>query len=356
MKRKPKILFCNAFKAPYIDTEKQIFRENFDVIFYEYNIKKTIIGKLFNLLKNFIIALIYVPQVDIVYSIFGGFHGFFPIFIAKLLHKKTIITVGGYDAVNIPSIKFGIFYQNNFLTWCVKKQYEWVSYILPVDESLEKSTNYYSDPSGVGYANGVRNFVKTDAKVVTIPFGFSPTKFQKIEKSKLMSGVLSVGWATTSQVFLRKGFDLILQVAVLIPDTTFTIAGIGEEIIPSFKSNLPNNVRMLPFISHQDFISLCSENKVFLQLSMSEGLPNTLCEAMLCECIPIGSDVNGIPKAIGETGYILKQKDPLILKDLILNALDKPNDFGKQARKRIIEKFPMQSRVESLKKIIESSY
>ena len=57
--------------------------------------------------------------------------------------------------------------------------------------------------------------------------------------------------------------------------------------------------------------------KVFCQFSFSEGLPNTLCEAMLCECIPVGSNVNGIPKAIGDYGYILQLKDVNKAKELV---------------------------------------
>lgn len=354
MSKKVKVLFCNAFKAPYIETEKNIFQENFNTTFMEYKIKKTRLGKIWNIIDSILKTISNVPKVDVVYAIFGGFHGFFPILLGKMLKKKTIITVGGYDAVNIPSIQFGIFYQNNFLTWCIKKQYQWADYILPVDESLELSTNYYADPTSVGYPNGIRNFVNTKAKIITLPFGYDDNKFQRNRTVEHKNSVISIGWATTHQVFQRKGFDLVFEVASIMPDIEFTIIGVSKKLQQIHKTNTPKNVKIYEFLDHETIINLLSQNRIFLQLSLSEGLPNTLCEAMLCECIPIGSDVNGIPKAIGDTGYILKEKNVEKLKQLIYNALSLDIDFGKKARHRISSMFPLSNRSKFLKNLIEN--
>lgn len=83
---------------------------------------------------------------------------------------------------------------------------------------------------------------------------------------------------------------------------------------------------------------------------MSEGLPNTLCEAMLCGCIPVGSEVNGIPLAIGETGFVIKKKDIREAKDAILKA--NRYDDPLSPRKRILELFPEANRINALHSII----
>ena len=49
-----------------------------------------------------------------------------------------------------------------------------------------------------------------------------------------------------------------------------------------------------------------STSQFYIQASRLEGLPNALCEAMLCECIPIGNSVFGIPSAIGNTGMLFE--------------------------------------------------
>ena len=128
----------------------------------------------------------------------------------------------------------------------------------------------------------------------------------------------------------------------------------SKEIQDTFYNSISENITIKEFVDHDQMINLLSASKVYLQLSLSEGLPNTLCEAMLCECIPIGSDVNGIPKAIGNTGYVLKVKNVDILKSYIEEALKMDANQGALARERIMSMFPLSKRIEGLKTIINS--
>lgn len=340
--------------STFVQADYDFLYKEYEVISYHYKIGSHLWMKVRNIFSSLYIALRWIWKVDVVYCWFAGFHGFFPVLFANLFHKKSIVIVGGFDAVSIPSIKFGVFYKNNLLQWCVRKQYQWANYILLVDESLERSVNYYADPSGHGYPNGIRNFVQTDAKIVTIPFGYDSEKFRRTQHIDRRYDVISVGWTTTEQVFYRKGFDLVLEAAKILPEVSFVIVGMGKELQNKFKESITENVIVHEFQSHEQLINLLSLSKVFLQLSLSEGLPNTLCEAMLCECIPIGSEVNGIPKAIGDAGYILKEKNTEKVKDLINDALTLDTNCGSKARQRIIEMFPMQKRILDIKTIIEN--
>ena len=62
--------------------------------------------------------------------------------------------------------------------------------------------------------------------------------------------------------------------------------------------NLGDNVSLLPALDRKDLVTHYNTTSIYAQLSRSEGLPNVLCEAMLCGCIPVGSPVFGIPKAV----------------------------------------------------------
>jgi glycosyltransferase involved in cell wall biosynthesis len=77
---------------------------------------------------------------------------------------------------------------------------------------------------------------------------------------------------------------------------------------------------------------------------MFEGMPSTICEAMLCECIPIGSNVNGIPNIIGDTGIVINNKDISETVNAIKLASKSQAFSGKKSRERIIKNFSLQSR------------
>ena len=64
-----------------------------------------------------------------------------------------------------------------------------------------------------------------------------------------------------------------------------------------------------------------SKSRFYLQLSNTEGFGVSLCEAMLCECIPIVSSVNMLPEIVGDTGFILETRDSSMLSGLINDSI-----------------------------------
>ena len=80
-----------------------------------------------------------------------------------------------------------------------------------------------------------------------------------------------------------------------------------------------------------------------------EGLPNSLCEAMLCECIPIGSAYFGTPSAIGDTGLIFNHSNSI--QSVVEFILDPNNtNLPHRARQRIIGRFNVNLRKQKFKK------
>ena len=91
--------------------------------------------------------------------------------------------------------------------------------------------------------------------------------------------------------------------------------------------------------------------KVYCQLSMREGHPNALAEAMLCECVPVGTDIPGVRGVMGDTGYIVPLGDAERTADAVRKAL--LSHKGKEARERIKNLFSLEQREKNLVKALE---
>jgi glycosyltransferase involved in cell wall biosynthesis len=105
---------------------------------------------------------------------------------------------------------------------------------------------------------------------------------------------------------------------------------------------------------HAALLKHYREAKVFCLFSLTEGMSNVLCEAMLCECIPVGSQVTFIPEIIGDTGFIVEHKNIEEMKQKVEMALQSGSHKGKMAKQRIMEKFSMETREKALTALIKN--
>src|SRR5690606_8057297 len=98
--------------------------------------------------------------------------------------------------------------------------------------------------------------------------------------------VLTIGACSDLKVLKRKGLDMVSKLAATMPDVPFTIVGPSDAMREVLMVNAPPNLTIHGYLPQGELRTLAAKSKVFCQLSMAEGLPNTLCECMLCECIP----------------------------------------------------------------------
>ena len=82
------------------------------------------------------------------------------------------------------------------------------------------------------------------------------------------------------------------------------------------QDNLPENIIFLGRLSPYDLNNYYNKTKFYLQLSNFEGFEEFV-RNMLCECIPIVSNVNFLPEIIGNSGFILNKRNKTMLVDLI---------------------------------------
>lgn len=352
MKKKQIVLFYQQYST-FVKEDDYILSENSKVLKYKFTPSKKLVSFLIELYKSLVFCITHVPKSDIVFIWFADYHSFFPVLIGRLFKKQVVIVVGGYDAVFIPIINFGVFRKKNIRALVARFSFRNANIILPVDESLVKSRNYYADPTGIGIDVGITHFVKKLKGIIkVVPTGYDAEKWKKRESVIRGLSVVTIGGANDEQTFKRKGLDFYIDVARIMPGTKFHIIGLHGKMEAFAKINAPDNVIFHGYVDYNELPGELSRHKVFAQFSLSEGLPNTLCEAMLCECIPVGSSANGIPYGIGNTGFILEKKEADKAAILIKMALESDQQLGLLARKRIMDNFSIKRRRDSIKALL----
>lgn len=339
---KDTLLYFHAGKSSFVVKDIEILQEKFQVIdfFFDTADKKKYLGLLF---KQKLFLLRYIFGAKLIVCQFAGNHTFLPILFSKLFFKKSVIIAGGTDCVSFPSIEYGNFY-SKVLAFTTAFSFKKCHLILPVHQTLVEYDYAYqpNDFPKQGYKFFIPK-IKTPYKVIFN--GYDSQKWYcDTQKEKL--SFVTIGAGLSSRFgFKLKGIDLIFEVANHFPNAMFYIVG-GKDI----KIQTPSNVQLLDKIPNEKLRDFISTKQFYLQLSMSEGFPNALSEAMLCECVPIVSNVGGMPDIVADSGFILKTKDNSQLIELINQAINTPDltILGKKARERIKNNYTFEKRKELL--------
>ena len=343
--KKGKILYIYTADATFVQRDIEMLSKKFQVVTHSfYHKKKRYLFFLF--LKEFFFLLKNIWRSKGVITMFGGYHSFLPSVFSKLFNKKNYIILGGTDCVSFPSINYGNFRKQPY-AWFTKWSYKLSTHLLPVHESLifYNYTYYDSDFS----TQGCKAFCPDLQTPYTVIYNGFDSTFWRKEPSleKRNNQFVTIASMRSDTIIKLKGIDLILKIAERFPECTFHIVGVRKDVqIPAAVSN----VKFHPFADAIGLRNILSESRFYLQLSISEGFPNALCEAMLCECVPIGSRVGGIPTIIGNTGKILEKRDLFLLESILKEILSEPDltELGRKARSRVAEEFTFQKREQKL--------
>lgn len=332
MQRK-RILFVYTSFSSFVETDYNILSKFADVKQYKFESSKIIFKMIFEQVKLKIFLLMNIWKYDLIYCWFADYHSFLPILFSKLFKKKSILVLGGYDVTYIPELKYGSF-SNPLRSFCAKFSIKNVTLNLSVSDNIRKEA--------------LERVPK--ANIHNIYTGYSEDKFLLNNKEK-KNIVLTVSSGDTLQRIKIKGIDFFIEVARKMPEYTFIVVGVTEKAL-RFLTNIPANLEIIGKMKQKKLIEYYQKAKVYAQFSMREGLPNAVCESMLCECIAVGFNNGGIPIAIGDCGFILDERNIDMAAELIDKAISSPKSLGKKARERIIKKFPLENRKKKLHKLL----
>ncbi len=290
---------------------------------------------------------------SIVVNQFAGFHCIPGILASKLRGHKVVTVLGGTDCVSFPSIQYGNF-NRKMLGKATAYSLLNSDLLLPVDSTLIL-TDYSYQPNDFPH-QGYKAFVKkAETPVQVIYNGFDSTLFKDLGKPRRKNSFVTIGAKLDSRFgFQLKGIDLLAALSEAMPDIEIhIIGGIGLE---SYFT--ASNVILHPTIPNAELVNVLNDFEFYLQLSMSEGFPNALCEAMLCGCIPLVSKVGAMPKIVDGIGGVLEKKDSELLKQLVTDLIRLDDEEKKsqshRSRQHIVENYPLKLREEEFLKAIQN--
>ena len=302
------ILYISPVPTAFIRRDIEMLRHDFHIIHLHFTTNPYLLPFFF--VFQLFQLLTLLPFTKKYLCFFAGYHTILPVFLGKLFGKEVIIESGGTDAMHLPKIDYGN-YRKKWLKKATVYSFKNCSLILPVAHSLVKSTYTY-DPDSPKNQGLLHLIPDLKTKIQVVYNGFDDQFWSDDLRDKIPYSFVTVATGISKKNrALVKGIDLVLEMAKAFPKYSFTI--IGDK---NFLTDLPN-IKLLPSLSQNEIREVYRSSQFYLQLSYSEGFPNALAEAMLCGCIPIGSNVGEIPKIIGETGFILHQKNVTLLHGLI---------------------------------------
>lgn len=329
------ILMIYSSFSTFVKVDYDILSKNHEIKKYQYKNTKSIFFHILNQFKLLLWLFSNIINCKIIYIWFADYHAFLPVLLGKIFRKKSFIVLGGYDVTYIPEFNYGSF-NNPLRAFCARYSMNNATLNLAVADNIKKDALYYA-PS---------------ARVEILYTGYSGNKFKPNYNKQNIA--LSVCEATTLQRAHIKGANLIFETAKLLPQITFIIVALDEKLAKA-NFDVPSNITFIDHLSQDELIDYYQNASVYLQLSIREGLPNSVCEAMLCGCIPVGTNSGGIPIAIGDAGYISSTRDPEEISELILKALEGNHQKREKARQRIIDNFSLDLRTNKLLKIIDQN-
>ena len=354
-----KIIFIKPSNSSFINGDEEILKKHFEVDSYLASFKKEKIQFFSEALKLFFYLIFKTKKANLYITWFADYHAAIVVLAAKILCKKSIIFIGGQEAICYPELNKGVYLKKG-RALCVKFALKNTNLIIANHKSLIYHENYYYNQTNP-HIDGIKHYIPELKTPIEIIYnGINPDKIKRdfnIEKKSNL--VLTVGTMNQINDFINKGFDLFIEVAKRNKNINFVLISLKDQykswVEEHYNISEIKNLKVIPyFCTDETLVYNYNIAKVYVQPSITEGMPVSLCEAMLCECIPVGSNVNGIPDAIGNTGIIINKRNVIELESAILKALHL--NSGSEAREQILKNFTFEIKEEKLIKTINNYF
>ncbi|MEP6645899.1 MAG: glycosyltransferase, partial [Saprospiraceae bacterium] len=331
----------------FVNKDLSILEKHFKVTTYRFNTDLKLVTPL-----QFFIQALYLLffgwRYEYFVTFFAGYHSVLPSLFAKWTGRKCYVFLGGTECFYYPSFKYGNFTKKWYgKSTCISARN--ASMLVPVSENLIYSRSDYYD--GDSKTQGIYHWcapIHTPYKVVSLEYDSNMFYWQNV--ARIENSFLTVAFGIEGTAFIRKGIDKFILIANHYPELLFTIVGCQQD---DFPVPVPSNVTIIPPVPYAELPQHYSRHQFYLQLSIAEGFPSAICEAMLCECIPIGSQVAALPQIISTFGFLVAERDDGIILKTIKEAIQSSDKVkaGQMSRQHIISSFGIGSREKEILKL-----
>jgi glycosyltransferase involved in cell wall biosynthesis len=270
---------------------------------------------------------------DVVFCWFASVYAFVAVAVGRLFGVRSVIVVGGVDVACEREIGYGI-WLSPWRAPLVRYALRRADRVLVVDPGLKEDAMRLAEYDGLN--------------ISYLPTGFDGLFWRAVGEKEPF--ILTVAKVMDRRRMKVKGLDLLLEAARLCPEQKFVLIGVAPAV--SSRLDVPPNMTVHPPEPRETILGRYRAAKVYCQPSRREGLPGALCEAMLCECIPVATSAGGCPTAVGDAGFLVPPGDARALAEGIRNALGTPAGCGAKARARIVALFPRERRENELVRMI----
>jgi glycosyltransferase involved in cell wall biosynthesis len=324
-----RILFVYSREASFVAIDREILAEHHEVDDLHQP------GRW----PNPIAVLRGVLRADLVFAWFASWHSFFPITLAWLLRKPSVLVIGGFDVANMPEIGYG--YQQGGLRrwasrWIMKRARTLITFSNYALSEIERNTPIRPDRVEVIHLG------------VPDPFGELPGE----PKERI---ALTVG-AIDHTTVVQKGQLPFAQAAAEVPDVRFVFVGKWlDDAVEQLRAAAQENVHFTGWVSDEELQAWYRRAAVYVQASRHEGFGLAVAEAMLAGCVPVVIDVTAMPEVVDGAGVLLPSPHPGEVAAGVRRALELGPEAHPRARERILSEFPLERRRERISRVVEDA-
>ena len=324
-----RILFVYSRESSFVGIDRNVLSERWTVRDWRQQ------GPLVNL-----VALVRaVIASDLVFGWFASWHTFWPVTLAWLFRRPSVLVIGGYDTANLPEVPYGI--QGRPVMGRVSR---WV---------MRRATRLLAN-SEYSRAEAQRN-AGVDAARVTVVHHGVPDPFGELPAGERERMALTVGIVDRRNVD-RKGLGPFVRAARLLPDVRFVIAGRWDDAAADeLRASASDNVTLTGWVEDEVLNRYYRSASVYVQASAHEGFGLSVAEGMLAGCIPVTTRAGALPEVVGEVGIQVDGQDSDALADAIARALEEGPDQRAAARERVLRCFPLELRRAGIQGLVEDA-